>query len=77
MKHIKITGACTSTSQHHALRLYRKHAGRGRHTVMFGISERRNSLTERRMSMCDVLITVHRDGGPLTIEETTTCKSRT
>lgn len=69
MKHIKITGACTLTSQHHASRLYRKHAGRGRHTVMIGITEHRNSLTERRMSKCDVLITVHREDGPLTIQE--------
>lgn len=71
MKHIKVSGACTNTSQHQASRLYRKHAGSGRHTVMIGITEHRNSLTERRMSMCDVLITVHRDGGPLNIEETT------
>lgn len=71
MKHIKVIGGCTSTTQHHASRLYRKHAGRGRHTVMIGITEHRNSLTERRMSLCDVLITVHRDGGPLKIEETT------
>ena len=77
MKHIKIIGDCTATSQQHACRLYRKHAGRGRHTVMIGITEQRNSLTERRMSLCDVLITVHRDGGPLTIEEHTSCKSHT
>lgn len=71
MKHIKVTGDCTATSQHHASRLYRKHTGRGRHTVMIDITEHRNSLTERRMSLCDVLITVHREDGPLKIEEPT------
>ena len=69
MKHIKVTGDCTSTTQRHAARLYTKHTGRGRHTVMVGLTDHRNSLTERRMSHCDVLITVHRDGGPLKIEE--------
>lgn len=70
MKHLKVSGACTSEAERHGCRLYRKHAGRGRHTVMIGITEHRNSLTERLMSKCDVLITVHRTTGPLTIEET-------
>lgn len=64
-----ITGECISTSQRKASELYREHAARGQHTVVIGITEHHNSLTERRMSMCDVLITVHRSTGPLTIEE--------
>lgn len=70
MKHIKITGACAATTHKQACRIYSKHTGRGRHTVMIGTTEHRNSLNERRMSMCDVLITVHREDGPLKIEET-------
>jgi len=68
MKHIKISGQCVSEMQTKAIELYRDHAARGQHTVMIGITEHRNSLTERRMSMCDVLITVHSSTGPLTIE---------
>jgi hypothetical protein len=71
VKHIRISGPCVSEMQTKAAELYRDHAASGRHTVMIGITEHHNSLTERRMSKCDVLITVHRENGPLTIEETT------
>jgi hypothetical protein len=71
MKHVRISGEHQGISLHHSHRLFRKHIERGRHTVLIGLTEISNSKPDHRMSKCDVLITVHRSTGPLTIEETT------
>lgn len=70
MRHLRVSGPAAAAQQH-ARRLYRKHCGRDRHTVLIGVADIDNSFPQRRMSQCDVLITVHREAGPLTIEETT------
>lgn len=70
MRHLRVAGPAEE-AQRHARRLYRKHTGRDRHTVLIGIADIANSYPQRRMTQCDVLITVHREAGPATIEETT------
>lgn len=68
MRHLRVSGPAAD-AKHHARRLYRKHCARDRHTVLIGIADIDNSFPQRRMSQCDVLITAHAQGGPLTIEE--------
>jgi hypothetical protein len=65
VRHFEVTGTCIQVLQSEARKLYSEHTLAGKHTVLVGACEHRNSLPERRMSACDVLITVHRIDGPL------------
>jgi hypothetical protein len=68
MTHFRITGSCIRTTDGEARRIYNEQVELGHHTVLVGRREQDNSMPERRMSSCDVLITVHHKDGPLSIE---------
>lgn len=69
MKHITITGPAAEVIEA-ARKQYAERVAEGLHTILDAPGDLRTSLSERRMSAADIIITARPDDGPFTTTTT-------